>query len=270
VAALASGHVAREAETVRAARQARIAEGNIKLVGVTVYPNADEQPVQVELVGRVVSEHHLGEASVDVIDRLAHALAEVTLRITVAQLQGFVLAGRRTGRDRRAAAGAEGGVALAYAGAATANGVAAFTTSSLPAGANIITASYPGDGTYQSSTSRTLYQTVQLNPTAMTLSSSLNPSTYGQPVTFTVAVAPQSDTGTTTGNVPLKNGTTPFASVALSNGAGTLTTSVLPAGALSINAFYNGDTNFATSSATLAQSVNVASTATAFTSTPNP
>jgi methylmalonyl-CoA mutase len=47
-AALASGHVAREAETVRAARQARIAEGNIKLVGVTVYPNADEQPVQVE------------------------------------------------------------------------------------------------------------------------------------------------------------------------------------------------------------------------------
>ncbi len=47
-AALASGLIARETETVRAARQARIAEGEIKLVGVTVYPNPHEQAVQVE------------------------------------------------------------------------------------------------------------------------------------------------------------------------------------------------------------------------------
>ena len=154
--------------------------------------------------------------------------------------------------------------------AATANGIATFTTSSLPAGANAITASYAGDGTYQTSTSRTLYQTVQLNPTTMTLSSSLNPSTYGQPVTFSVVVTPQSGTGTPTGNVSLKNGTTPFGSVVLNNGAGTMTTSALPAGSLSINAFYNGDPNFSTSSATLPQSVNVASTTTALTSTPNP
>jgi methylmalonyl-CoA mutase len=47
-AALASGLVAREAERVRAARQALIAEGKIKLVGVTVYPNASELAVRVE------------------------------------------------------------------------------------------------------------------------------------------------------------------------------------------------------------------------------
>ena len=47
-AALASGLIARETETVRAARQALIAEGKIKLVGVTVYPNPHEQSVEVE------------------------------------------------------------------------------------------------------------------------------------------------------------------------------------------------------------------------------
>jgi methylmalonyl-CoA mutase len=47
-AALASGAVARQAETVRAARQASLAEGKTKLVGVTVYPNAAEKPVAVE------------------------------------------------------------------------------------------------------------------------------------------------------------------------------------------------------------------------------
>ncbi|MDR3512028.1 MAG: methylmalonyl-CoA mutase family protein [Caulobacteraceae bacterium] len=51
-AALASGHVAREAGQVRARRQAAIAEGRIKLVGVTVYPNANEAEVQVETPDR--------------------------------------------------------------------------------------------------------------------------------------------------------------------------------------------------------------------------
>ena len=49
--------------------------------------------------------------------------------------------------------------------AATANGIAVFTTSSLPEGTERITATYPGDGTYQGSTSRVFYQVVQLNPT---------------------------------------------------------------------------------------------------------
>lgn len=47
-AALASGHVAREAQAVRARLQADLAEGRAKLVGVTVYPNPAEGEVQVE------------------------------------------------------------------------------------------------------------------------------------------------------------------------------------------------------------------------------
>ena len=154
--------------------------------------------------------------------------------------------------------------------AATANGIAVFTTSSLPEGTERITATYPGDGTYQGSTSRVFYQVVQLNPTNTILTTSLNPSTYGQPVTFTVAVAPQSGTGTPTGNVGLKNGATSFGSITLNNGAGSLTTSSLPAGPLSITASYNGDANFAASSASVPQTVSVATTTTALTSTPNP
>ena len=51
-AALSSGHVARGAETARAEREAAIRDGKVKLVGVTVYPNANERPVQVEAPDR--------------------------------------------------------------------------------------------------------------------------------------------------------------------------------------------------------------------------
>ena len=154
--------------------------------------------------------------------------------------------------------------------AATANGVAVLSTSSLHAGSNSITATYPGDGTYLGSTSRALTQVVNLNPTNITLISSLNPSTYGQPVTFTVAVGPQPGPGTPTGTVLLKNGATAIASITLSNGGGAFTTAALSAGSLSITASYFGDANFASSFATLAQVVNLATTTTALTSRPNP
>jgi len=90
--------------------------------------------------------------------------------------------------------------------AGTAGGVAVFTTSSLPAGTSSITATYSGDGTYQSSTSRVVRQVVNLNPSNTTLASNLNPSTYGQSVTLTFTVAPQSGSGTPTGTVTIKNG----------------------------------------------------------------
>jgi methylmalonyl-CoA mutase len=47
-AALANGDIARQAEAARAARQTALAKGETKLVGVTVYPNPGEKPVQVE------------------------------------------------------------------------------------------------------------------------------------------------------------------------------------------------------------------------------
>ncbi len=153
----------------------------------------------------------------------------------------------------------------------TANGVAVLTTSSLPVATNSITATYAGDATYQGSTSKVVKQVVQLGPTNTTLSSSANPSIYGQPVTFSVAVAPQSGPGTPTGTVLLKNGGTVINSITLSNGTGSYTTSTLGAGSYSMTASYTGDASFANStSATVTQTVNTSSTVTTLTSSPNP
>jgi methylmalonyl-CoA mutase len=49
---LASGQIARDTETVRAPRQAAIKDGKAKLVGVTIYPNANDRPVQVDAPDR--------------------------------------------------------------------------------------------------------------------------------------------------------------------------------------------------------------------------
>ena len=154
--------------------------------------------------------------------------------------------------------------------AATANGLAALTVSSLPLGHNSITAAYPGDDVYISSTSRAFAQIVQLTPTIIILTSNLNPSSYGQSVTFSVSAAPVSGQGTPTGTVTLKNGAIPFGNITLSNGAGSLTTSSLAAGSLSITASYSGDANFGNNSATLFQVVNLAPTSTTLTSKQNP
>lgn len=47
-AALSGGHIARIAHAVRDAREAAIREGQVKIVGVTAYPNPGEGPVAIE------------------------------------------------------------------------------------------------------------------------------------------------------------------------------------------------------------------------------
>src|SRR5205814_1118334 len=64
------------------------------------------------------------------------------------------------------------------------NGVATFTTSFSTTGTHPITAYYPATGNFQASTFFTLNQVVQLIPTSVALSSSVNPSTPGQTVTL--------------------------------------------------------------------------------------
>ncbi|MGA3213323.1 MAG: choice-of-anchor tandem repeat GloVer-containing protein, partial [Terriglobales bacterium] len=90
---------------------------------------------------------------------------------------------------------------------------------------------------------------------ATTLTSSLNPSTSGQPVTFTATVTGSSPTGTV---VFTSNGTavSGCSSVALASGKAQCTTSALPVGSDLIQATYSGDSNNGSSSATLTQVVN--------------
>jgi hypothetical protein len=132
------------------------------------------------------------------------------------------------------------------------SGVASLSTSTLSAGTHSITAQYGGDGTYTASTSGALSQTVNKANTTTTLTSSQNPSSKGQSVTFTATVAPS----TVTGTVQFFDGSTSLGIVALNGGTASLTTSSLSPGSHSISAQYSGDGNDGGStSAVLVQTV---------------
>jgi hypothetical protein len=134
-------------------------------------------------------------------------------------------------------------------------GSASFTTATLPVGTDAITAVYGGDSNFSGSKSNVVKQVVNKATTTTTLTSSLNPSNFGQSVTFTAKVTPQFS-GTVTGTVTFYDGATALKTVSLSGGVAKYTTSTLSLGAHSITATYNGNARFDSSSASLTQTVN--------------
>jgi Bacterial Ig-like domain (group 3)/FG-GAP-like repeat/FG-GAP repeat len=172
-------------------------------------------------------------------------------------------------------AGALSGSVTFYDGAnvlgtvAIKSGQAMFTTSSLLLGTHSITAAYAGDATYLASTSPALLETINSSSTATALISSLNPSTFGQSVTFTATVTP-SGRGTPTGTVTFTDGPNVLGVVALSGGQALLSTSALGAGSHSIVASYSGDSAYQASSAALEQTVQMARTSLSLASNINP
>ena len=82
-------------------------------------------------------------------------------------------------------------------------------------------------------------------PTTVALTSSPNPSIYGQAVTLSATVS--SATGTPTGSVTFKNGTTTLGTVTLGAGVATLSTTIPNVGTQSITAAYGGNANFSVS-----------------------
>ena len=155
-------------------------------------------------------------------------------------------------------------------------GVATLTLSSLDVDLHLLTAVYSGDGNYSASTSPEYTQIVNKGATTTSLTSSLNPSTYGSNVTFTATVAVTAPAaGTPTGTVNFiengmvigtgtLSGSSPFtASINLAN---------LTVGTHGITAEYIGDDHFNPStSAPLSQGVNRAPTETTIEfSSPNP
>ena len=108
------------------------------------------------------------------------------------------------------------------------NGVATLTVSNLTvATGHPILAVYSGSTSDSASTSNQVTQAV-LIPTTTTLTSSANPATLGQPITFTATVSATSGT-TPTGNVVFSHSGSVYATVALSNGVATYATSTLTA-----------------------------------------
>jgi hypothetical protein len=111
----------------------------------------------------------------------------------------------------------------------------------------------------------------QVSATSTALTSSANPSVFGQLVTFTATVTPASGSGTPTGTVSFNDGALTLATATLSSGQASFATSLLSVGSHSITAVYNGDSNFTGStSVALTQTVNMAPTTTALTSSPSP
>src|SRR5207247_3778697 len=129
-----------------------------------------------------------------------------------------------------------------------ASGVATFTTTALGAGSHAITVVFGGDTNFATSTSAALAQTVNQASTTTAVTSSANPSVFGQPVTFTAtvsAVAPGA--GTPSGTIQFQTNGVNFGSpVTLSGGSATsIAVSTLAVGSTTtVTAQYSGDGNF--------------------------
>ena len=128
--------------------------------------------------------------------------------------------------------------------ASLAGGAAAITTTALGAGTRCITAKYEGSPNFSASTSLVLNHVVGKAKSTVALTSTLNPSIVGQPVTFTATVAPEFS-GIPGGKVTFRCEETTLGIATLSGGVATLTTTGLGTGTRSISAVYGGGPHFA-------------------------
>jgi hypothetical protein len=116
----------------------------------------------------------------------------------------------------------------------------------------------------------TVLLNISVFPTTTTITSSSNPSVFGQSVTFSATVAPKAS-GTPTGTVTFRSGSKILGTSPLNGGTAKFSTAALGVGRHCITADYSGDTNFAGSkSPMLHQLVNPAATTTTLVSSVNP
>lgn len=133
-----------------------------------------------------------------------------------------------------------------------ASGVAIFSTPALSAGAHLIGAHYVGAGTLAPSTASPVLQTIYTGArpatTGITLTTSPNPSTVDQPITFTATVTGGATTGTVIFLIDgYALGAAPLADVGGSFKATFTLTGLLSAGSHVVSAAYAGSTGFAAS-----------------------
>jgi len=133
-------------------------------------------------------------------------------------------------------------------------GVATCSTTYMNVGSATIAAAYSGDANDVASTASTLNQTVAMAGTTTTVTSSPNPSTFGQAVTIiitTKSAAPA--TGNPTGTVTLSVDGKVFGTYTLDStkdSQAVLSTSTLATGSHRMTAVYGGDANYTGSTGT--------------------
>lgn len=148
------------------------------------------------------------------------------------------------------------GASTLGAAAVTSNGIAELQTAIIPGGPNSLTASFPGDASFQASTSSPVSFTV--TPAVTMLGApTYQPSVIsaGSAVTLSAALSANSAGAAPTGTVTFMSGSTPIGSAQISGKAATastlaagtasLTTTSLPSGSNTLTAIYGGDGNYA-------------------------
>ncbi|WP_194457828.1 Ig-like domain repeat protein [Bradyrhizobium sp. CCBAU 53421] len=151
--------------------------------------------------------------------------------------------------------------------ATLAAGNATLSHSFVSGGNFTVTASYAGDTTFAASTA-TLAEQINASATTTTLTSSANPGNAGQAISFTAHVSGTG--GTPTGTVTFNFGDGTSATAALASGTAALSHSFAAGGSFIVTASYGGDASFGTSTATLAQTINLSATALSLASSQNP
>lgn len=141
-------------------------------------------------------------------------------------------------------------------GTLNASGVAELITGSLTFGANSVTAAYNGDTNYSSSVSSALALTAGKAVTVTAISDASASVVKGTKITFEAKVSVAGSTLVPTGEVTFKNGTATMGTVTLSDlGVAALSTTALTVGTHTIAADYVGATDFASSSASLTETI---------------
>jgi len=113
----------------------------------------------------------------------------------------------------------------------------------LNAGTQVLTVTFtPSDTTDYNAVIESVYLTVNKSPVTVGVTSSLDPSAFGDNVTltFTFAGPGATPTGTTT----IMDGSTVLATIEITGGVAIFSTAVLPAEVHTLKAIYNGDDNY--------------------------
>ena len=162
----------------------------------------------------------------------------------------------------------DGGATIASI-APNANGVAAFTSTTLAPGTHVLIASYSGDTLDAASASNSNTVSVTIASTSTSFTTNANPINSGSALTLTSAVT--GNGGIPTGSVAFMDGGSVISSVEVTpSGTASLTLSTLAPGIHQLSAHYSGDTlDGASISPTIAQQI-AQKTAVTITSSANP
>ncbi|MGA3264707.1 MAG: Ig-like domain repeat protein, partial [Terracidiphilus sp.] len=167
----------------------------------------------------------------------------------------------------------DGGVQIAQVALVGATNQTTYTTATLTAGTHNITAVYQGD-TYNSASTGTLVpaQVVVKTQTSTTVVAVPNSAIARAPVAITATVKVTSGGGTPTGTVVFTNGAATMGSTSLTAGGTATINPVLGPGQYNIVATYSGDSNDngSASAPPYVLTVNLATTQTVVTPSPNP